>query len=333
MVKRFVGGITIGTPDSTTIGTNARGIFTGDSLVQSTSISTGSVAGIYGGTPTANATSATYVLVGGGQSGSTCYAGTGAVGNGDFGAGGGGGEILQNTLSGITAGVALTITIGGGGSAPSPTTNPGANGAVGGNTIFSTVTSRGGGVTFPGYWYNGRGGNSGGNNAGTGDVQSSSGVGGGGGGGGAAFAPIVTGSQKSGDGGIGATVTLGPLTSEFSGGGGGGFYSGPGAGRGGGYTGGHGGFGNAGDIAAAGRNGVVNTGGGGGGRALGSVSRAACTPGNGGSGRAWIRVLIYDGTTTYYTPAATGTYNQINYTSGGNGYVLFDFTGSGTLTF
>ena len=118
MVKRFVGGITIGTTDSTTIGTNARGIFTSDSLVQSTSISTGSAAGIYGGTPTANATSATYALVAGGQSGSTNYPGGGL--GGDYGAGGGGGEYGGGTITGITAGApgVVTITIGGGGSAP-----------------------------------------------------------------------------------------------------------------------------------------------------------------------------------------------------------------------
>jgi len=325
MVKRFVGGIILGTPASTTIGASAQGIFTSDSLVQVKNISTGSVAGA-----TANATSATYVLVGGGQSGSTVFAGQGAVGNGDFGAGGGGGEILENTLSGITAGVALTITIGAGGSAPSPTTNPGANGAVGGNTIFSSVTSRGGGVTFAGYYFTGRGGNSGGNNAGNGDLQGGTGIGGGGGGGGAATAGSYTGTYMSNNGGIGATVSLGPLSSEFSGGGGGAFYQGVYPGRGGGYTGGMGGAGTG--TFGNGRSAPGNLGGGGGGRALGD-SRAASTPGNGGSGRAWISVLIYNGTTTYYTPVATGTYQQINYTSAGNSYVLFDFTGSGTLTF
>jgi hypothetical protein len=333
MVKRFVGGITIGTPNSTTIGTNAQGIFTSDSLVQSTSISTGSAAaaaGIYGGTPTANATSATYVVVAGGQSGSTRFAGP------DHGAGGGGGEVLQGTITGITAGApgVVTITVGGGGSAPASTTNPGANGNLGSNssisgTGFSTVTARRGGNSNAGNYATGTGGTSGNGNAG------SSAIGGGGGNGGAGGAPGVSGSGYSGQGGRGTDVTFaGVYRGEFGGGGGGGSSGAPDPGKGSaGRSGGEGGgYNTSNDSQASGESGLVNTGGGGGGHGFGDT-RAGSVSGNGASGRAFIQVLIYDGTTTYYTPVATGTYTQYVYKSGANAYSVYDFTGSGTLTF
>jgi len=340
MVKRFVGGIILGTPASTTIGASAQGIFTSDSLVQSTSIvvSSGSVAGIYGGTPTANATSASYVLVAGGQSGSTNYPGGGL--GGDYGAGGGGGEYGGGTITGITAGAGgvVTITIGGGGTAPASTTNPGAVGNLGSNssisgTGFSTVTTRRGGNSNAGAFAAGTGGTSGNGNAGS--TATSSAVGAGGGNGGAGGATSGSGIGYGGPGGRGTDVTFaGVFRGEFGGGGGGGSTGSvpPGKASAGGSGGEGGTYNSTNDSQASGEHGRVNTGGGGGGHGYGN-SRAGSVSGNGASGRSFIEVLIYNGTTTYYTPVATGTYTQYVYKSGANAYAVYDFTGSGTLTF
>jgi hypothetical protein len=333
MSNRYVGGVSIGIPDSTTIGTNAQGKFTTSSLVQTKNIvvSSGAVASSYGGTPTANATSATYALVGGGQSGATNFSGNGTIGA-DFGVGGGGGEVLQGTITPITAATTVTITIGGGGTAPASTTNPGANGNPGANstisgTGFSTVTARGGGLN-PGN-YTSTGGYSGNGNAGGAQNGSSGGSGGGAGG-----AAIASSASMCGQGGPGVNINFGAAPSrEFGGGGACGDTGGSKAGRpSAGLSGGAAGVNGSTDAIASGFAGIINTGGGGGGHGFGST-RAGSVSGNGGSGRALMQVLIYNGTTTYYTPAATGTYTTYVYLSGANAYAVYDFTGSGTLTF
>lgn len=338
MVSRYTGGIIIGSPDSTTLGINAQGMFSAVGVTQArNTVVTNLISGSYGGTPTANATSATYVLVAGGQSGSTNFPGGGLTGT-DYGAGGGGGEVLQGTITGITSGAAVTITIGGGGTAPASTSNPGANGNLGSNssisgTGFATVTARRGGNSNAGDYNAGTGGSSGNGNAGATGVNPC--LGGGGGSGGVGLAVITNGTGVCGQGGPGTNVTFANLpTKEYGGGGGGGSAGAQFPGKASvGLSGGAGGSYNTfNDTQARGGDGTVNTGGGGGGHGLGST-RAGSVSGNGGSGRAMIQVLTYNGTTTYYTPAATGTYTRFAYISGSNVYHVFDFTGSGTLTF
>jgi len=215
--------------------------------------------------------------------------------HGDAGGGGGGGGFrvsneyalpgptmspLANPTGINVSSTTYPITVGGGGPFPSP----------GSPSVFSTITSAGGGAT------GGSGGSGGGsranscsqgtgntpptsppqgNNGGTNPFPVYSGAGGGGGAGGAGD-PVGPQSQ-GGDGGIGSYVspslavgcagTTGPVgsTRYFSGGGGGSHDGTPGT-AGSGSSGG----GGAGNPSGSGTNGTANTGGGaGGGRTAG----------------------------------------------------------------
>jgi len=142
-----------------------------------------------------------YLVVAGG--------GGGGGGTGDGGGGGGAGGFRQNYPSPTIAGLPVTatsypITVGSGG-AGGPGPAPSSNGTAGNNSIFSTITSAGGG----------RGTGNGGITAGSGG----SGGGGGaqGGVGGAGNTPPVSPSQ----GNPGGTGSNGP-TGDYNGGGGGG---------------------------------------------------------------------------------------------------------------
>ena len=212
------------------------------------------------------------------------------------------------------------ITVGSGGTAGNR--NPSSAGTNGANSVFSTITSTGGGR---GYTYAtgnpGTGGQPGGSGGGGGHTQCSgipggagntppvspsqgnnggNGTGGaydysGGGGGGATAAGLNAPSIGGGDGGAGATTSINGTPTARAGGGGGGDYadSPGGAGSAGAGGGGAGGGGpNASPTAATA--GTANTGGGGGGYGGTNPGNPSptCTGGNGGSGIVIIRYKI-----------------------------------------
>jgi hypothetical protein len=213
----------------------------------------------------------------------------------------------------LTAG-SYPITVGAGGTgAPYPTRNSSTKGS---NSVFSTITSAGGGVgapndTFAGHDCGptvGNGGSGGGstaspitvgsgntppvsppqgNNGGTGTVNAPQGYFGGGGGGATAVgadAPNFVG----GNGGAGATSSINTTPTARAGGGGAGTVC-----NGASSTGGAGGGGNGGSGGGVnpGSNGTANTGGGGGG--AGATNPTGTTAGAGGSGGSGIVIIRY----------------------------------------
>jgi len=264
-----------------------------------------------------------YLVVAGGGSGSNRN-----CGNGPGGGGAGGFRYYANTttnpqsgnpaspLNNFPSGTAVTvsataypITVGAGGTAPTCSSPPGACGSNGSNTIFSTITSAGGGFGAkaghpPGSADGGSGGGapsnvpSGQGSGNTPPVSPSQGNDGGdvgdnagGGGGGATAVGGTAPPNTGGTGGAGAGVTgfgtSGQVSSckyYFAGGGGGGARIentvGPG-GIGGGA---------AGNPPSATGAGTANTGGGGGGgRGYPNPPGAALYGGSGGSGIVVIR--------------------------------------------
>jgi hypothetical protein len=215
----------------------------------------------------------------------------------------------------VTA-ASFPITVGGGGTAGNR--NPGSAGTNGANSVFSTITSTGGGR---GYTYAtgnpGTGGQPGGSGGGGGHTQCSgipggagntppvspsqgnnggSGTGGpydysGGGGGGATANGATAPSVGGGAGGAGATTSINGTPTGRAGGGGGGNYNvapgGAGAATDGGGAGGGGPPGSPTTATA----GTANTGGGGGGYGGTNPGNPSptCTGGNGGSGVVIIR--------------------------------------------
>jgi hypothetical protein len=196
------------------------------------------------------------------------------------------------------------ITVGGGGPGTSP--NTGVPGGDGTNSVFSTITSTGGGG---GSGINGGSGNSGGSGgggkqsgvAGTGNTPpvnpsqgnngggSSGGppAGGGGGGGGAAAVGVTGTTTTGGNGGAGTTSSINGTPTIRSGGGGAGTSSGGTIG-----TGGTGGGGNGSNSTpVVGGTGTVNTGGGGGGGGGGNYGIAP--GGTGGAGGSGIVIIRY----------------------------------------
>ena len=261
-----------------------------------------------------------YLVVGGGGGG-----GTGAVSEGGGGGGAGGYRESAGTDSGcysrsplgacvsaITAAAdAYPITVGAGGTGD---TSPGNQAGSGNASIFSTITSAGGGAAAGqqgspaphngtagasgGGAINGTGGagntppvsppqgNAGGNSA-SGPQTSSKYIGSGGGGATAAGASTSA-PPGRGCGGAGATSSINGTPTARAGGGGGGY--GPSGtqpyGIGAGGTGGGGGGGPG--PTSAGNAGTVNTGGGGGGGSSGSSPVV-----NGGAGGSGIVIIRY----------------------------------------
>ena len=193
----------------------------------------------------------------------------------------------------------ITVGAGGAGAAIPGTA------VVGSNSVFSTVTSAGGGLGATNNATGGNGGSGGGGGGGSGPFAGGSGntpptspaqgldggVGGntppnnaGGGGGGATAAGGTTTSTVSGAGGAGATTSITGSPTAYSGGGGGGARNAPANQGGAGGTGG----GGAGKPYSPGNgtSGTANTGGGGGG--AGSEDLGG-TGGAGGSGVVIIR--------------------------------------------
>jgi hypothetical protein len=221
-------------------------------------------------TPTSNIT-ADYLVVAGGGGSYRDASGGGAGGlRCTVGATGGGGS-LESALS-LTASTNYTVTIGAGGTGA----------ANGSNSVFSTITSTGGGYGND-YEGNGASGGSGGgagwdadapdNAGGAGTTNqgyagtkgfrvgapTSSGAAGGGGGAGAAAGSASTGT--GGAGGAGVQTSISGIATYYAGGGGGWGGTNGGAGGNGGGGAGYGGSASTG----AGTNGTANTGGGAGG--------------------------------------------------------------------
>ena len=260
----------------------------------------------------------TFTVTGG--SGNVDYHVVAGGGGGSYDDGGGGGaggfrESKCSTTSGcwtaspLASGTSLPvsqqaypITVGGGGAGG---TNPNTtNGASGSNSIFSTITSAGGGFGArnpkcgsPGGSGGGGGASSGpggtgntppvsppqGNNGGTGTPGSNAA---GGGGGAAAAGGNASGSApnaSSGPGGAGvaSSITSSPVT-RAGGGGGGAFGTKGSGGAGGGGAGGQ-------YPTTAATAGTANTGGGGG----GGSSTSAPTPRDGGAGGSGIVIIRY----------------------------------------
>jgi len=200
------------------------------------------------------------------------------------------------------------ITVGAGGAGGTTPENSGTNGS---NSVFSTITSAGGGFGGGKYFtgpHTGGSGGSGGGGTGGGTPVPAAGAGGtgnsppvsppqgnpggagqdypvinhqvGGGGGGASAAGSGSGPSRPGGAGSANSITASSVT--YAGGGGGGGYSSGGPGTGGSGGGGAGG----GSLPAPGTAGTANTGGGGG----GAAGEPGCsTGGAGGKGIVIIR--------------------------------------------
>jgi hypothetical protein len=268
------------------------------------------------------------VIAGGGGGGSYTGGGGGAGGlRTSYGSTTGGGGSAEST-TGISLNTAYTITIGEGGAGGPPN----AHGNKGINSLFSTITSEGGGYgggigsTEGPAGDGGSGGGAGigtpsapsplpGGNAQTSPVQGYNGGAGGtyaspypgGGGGGAGVIGANAYASGGGDGGNGLSSSITGSSVIYAGGGGGsGSHSGGTPGSGG--TGG----GGAGGDQAAGENATFNTGSGGGGGGVNNVG------GSGGSGVVILRYptadLPYFTTTgTLNTPSATDTVADVAY--------------------
>ena len=224
----------------------------------------------------------------------------GGSGGGQHGGGGGAGGYRTAPNFPVTA-TSYTITVGGGGAAISGAANPN-TGANGSNSVFSTITSIGGGAgqgwsqgvgtagftggSGGGASLNGPGGagTAGQGNAGGSSTSSSTFPNGGGGGGGAGS---VGGDSinltRAGNGGSGSASSINGTSVTRAGGGAGGSHAPHAIGTGGSGGGGNGGLGNT----SAGINATTNTGSGGGGSGSNTTLSGA-----GGSGIVIIRYVV-----------------------------------------
>ena len=212
--------------------------------------------------PTAAAT-VNYLVVAGGGSGGSNIAG-----------GGGAGGLRTGTLAVLAQSYA--ITVGAGGAAGQVDSGGAQSGNNGNDSIFSTITSIGGGAGGPEFSGNGNNGGSGGGgsrNGGTagsgtsgqgnngGNGTSSGGTdnqGSGGGGGGAGAVGVAATNSAPGNGGAGLANSITGSSVTYAGGGGGGGYNTANT------SGGSGGGGNGSGSGAAATVGAANTGSGGG---------------------------------------------------------------------
>lgn len=224
----------------------------------------------------------------------------GGGGAGGTGGGGGAGGYRTGTLTNLNTGTAYTVTIGAGGT-PGTYIQSTKTGGDGGNSIFSTITSNGGGGGASNVGTGGNGGSGGGgghdapggsgNTPSTSPSQGSNGASGGsanlyggGGGGGASGAGTqgqTTSDTARGKGGDGTASSISGSSVTYAGGGGGGIYNT----TSGVSPGGSGGGGNGGNSSLAGQNGTTNRGGGGGG-----AGNNTNNSGTGGSGIVILKI-------------------------------------------
>jgi len=258
----------------------------------------------------------------------------GGAGGGGYAGGGGGGGFLTGVTT-VTAGSAITVTVGAGGTGGS------SQGPNGSNSVFGSIVATGGGGGCSGQGSGSAGGSGGGNGggpstSGTGTIGSAvagqgnpGGTGGSGtgpapGGGGGAGSRGLNGQGEgpAGSGGPGAASAITGTVTAYAGGGGAGCYMRGASGYNG--PGGSGGGGAGGDSAgnSPGTAGTANTGGGGGGA---STNGGASNGGNGGSG---IVVISYPD--TYVAP--TSTTGSPTVSTSGSGSMLLNGT-TQTLTF
>jgi hypothetical protein len=274
------------------------------------------------------------VIAGGGGGGASAWTTTGASGGGG-GAGGyrcsvlgensGGGASAESPLA-VTAGTSYTVTIGAGGAGA---IRNGVHAGAGSNSVFSTVTSTGGGrggtggapTADGGAGGSGGGGVGGGGGAGTanqgragGDLTQGSGVFPAGGGGGASTVGGNGTSTVAGNGGAGVSSSITGSSVGRAGGGGGGTFNGVNVGTatdGGGSA----------VHQSNGADGTANRGGGGGGGSWsGSVHRDG---GSGGSG-----VVIIRHRKEFATATTTGS---PTITTAGL-FTVYTFNASGTIS-
>lgn len=259
----------------------------------------------------------------------------GGAGGGGWGGGGGAGGLIYDASYTVASGSSYTVTVGAGGIAGTGVYTAGGDGNYSRLGTMTAVGGGGGGYYngFPGRFGGSGGGGGGaestvqqggygiigqGNAGGTGGARSTYYMGHGGGGGAGAVGTNYSGYQ-GGTGGVGLAYSISGISTYYAGGGGGespnetGGYAGGAGGLGGGGAGGT----YTGSVSAI--SGTSNTGGGGGGSAYtGQI-------GAGGSGIVIIRYL------DTYLPASATTGSPI-YTVA-NGYRVYKFTGSGTITF
>ena len=254
----------------------------------------------------------------------------GGGGGSNWGGGGGAGGFRTASGFAVTSGTPITVTIGAGGNGG---VYPSTAAAAGSPSLFSTITSVGGGYGGGGANSNsdpgGAGGSGGGGHqggaGGAGTVgqgfeggAESGGIGtvGAGGGGAGAAALDIASPAAGGGGGIGLVSTMSGASIYYAGGGGGGGYTGYAGGAGGAGGGGAGATGSNGTGTA----GTVNTGGGGGGNAGGGG-------GAGGAGGSGIVIIRYADTLAMATCTGSPTITVAG------GYKIYKFLSSGTITF
>ena len=235
-----------------------------------------------------------------------------AGGGGGNRSGGGAGGYREGTLT-ATAGTNMVVTVGGGG----------ANNVNGSDSVFSTITSTGGGRGVGNIAGGSGGSGGGGGSSGSGTNLGGAGTSGqgnaggsnggfilspfptGGGGGAGAAGGNATGNSDSGNGGNGTASTISGVSVTRAGGGAGGYTGATGTAT-------VGGTGGGGNIEVAG---TVNSGGGGGGGYGGTNGKA------GGSGVVILRIPAanYSGITTG-SPTVTddGSFKVLVYNSSGS---------------
>ena len=286
-----------------------------------------------------------YLVVAGGASGATWHGGGGGAGGYRTSYG----TVSPITLSGgsmessltLTKATNYTVTVGGGGAGVG-TVGPNLIGNAGSNSVFSSITSTGGGYgSSVGTAGPGSGGSGGGANQGSGGSAVTSpviqghaggnGIGSAscytpGGGGGAGSVGVNANGCTAGDGGDGLENSITGSATFYAGGGGGGVYTGGTPGTGGSGVGGNGG---PNSYSTNGFPGATNTGSGGG----GANATLPQTTGAGGSGTVILRyptakVSSYAVTGTLNT-VINGNYpiaNKACYTLNGN---VLDISGNG----
>ena len=289
-----------------------------------------------------NSITTNYLVLAGGGGAASAHGGIGGGGGGagglrtSYGSTSGGGASAETALELFVAtNYALTVGAGGAGAAYSS----GDTGTSGSDSVFSTITSVGGGgaksyINNSGAGTSLTGGSGGGGSwssitgaAGTAnqgyagaDGSATTPYGGGGGGGAGGVGSTGNGAGGNSNGGPGVQVNIDTNNYYYGGGGGGGSYTG--AGTGGSSIGGNGAANNSGGCADGG-DGTVNRGSGGG----GGVRSGGVSCGVGGAGSSGVVILRYPNTLTL---TSTGTLVDSTATDGSDKITTFT-AGTGNI--